>query len=273
MSCRAVWPGLFCLLAGCAAAFGLLTACQDDGAAPRPAQAGPPIEQPADEPDAPPSEAEAAEAAEATEAPVRTLEINCADVGAHLQDTEHRFPLSQQLASAGDAFLEALPGRAYPPSDYPPSGLLCSNSADSLTGETFWLEVFTENTSPDEPPQLAAEAVAYLAEEPSRAGFILPSGQNLFRASSRSLGDHSVLIELYHGHSGICLLTQLAVFAQGYDLLFLRNAIEVTRESSAAAAPAAVSFESKCDASKAARQLTDLDAVARLIAERLAAAP
>ena len=197
----------------------------------------------------------------------RQLTITSADVGAHLEERSYAAGLPSWLEASEDRSLSSLPGRSLTS-----SGIAFSPSDESPTGETFWLHVFT-----DQSEDSAADWVKYVASQPpDLAGVIVPH-HRLFAASflpAPLVGDASVAIELYRGHSGICVRSALLVFAQGRDLVFLFNSIEITSEADAAARPSGrIGLPAHCDLSAVDSRLTDINAIAHLISERLSADP
>ena len=189
-----------------------------------------------------------------------TLEVPDEVVGEHLEATGISVPLDLLLQESDDAEVGALPQRAKAS-----VGLLYQPTLDSQTQETFWFHVIT-----DESEQAAVDWVKYLASQPpSLMRFIAPH-PDLMSAEFRPtpvVGDAAVSIQLISGHSGGCWLSELLVFAQRNALVFLKNAIEITAQEGNVEGPAL------CDETRAQFQLTDIDAIARLISERLSTAP
>lgn len=172
--------------------------------------------------------------------PVLTIDLTAADVGPHLEETTLLAGLPHDLAEMSDPVLSALPQRARAS-----AGKLMQPSSPAETGETFWMHVFSDLSA-----QSATEWVQYLAGLPAGTAlaFTIPQHQ-LFESRFRplpALGDAAVSVELLHGHEGGRWLTQLVVFAQDGAIVFVKSS---RREEFAA--------------------LTDVDAVAALISERL----
>ncbi len=184
--------------------------------------------------------------------PVRTLELTAADIGSHLEDTTLLAGLPLDLAEMSDPILAALPQRALH-SD----GALMQPSPQAQTGETFWMHVFTDVSR-----ESATEWVRYLASLPPGTALAFTSPQHeLFDSAVRPLaeiGDAAVSVALLHGHQGGSWLTQLVVFAQDGAIVFAKVALRVDVPALSAVA---------------IQPLTDLDAVAKLISDRLRAAP
>ena len=202
---------------------------------------------------------------EQAELAVRELIVTSEDVGAHLEERSYAAGLPSWLEESEDEVLSSLPGRALPS-----SGVAFSPSDESATGETFWLHVFTDRSE-----ESAADWVKYVASQPPElAGVIVPH-HRLFAARflpAPLVGDASVAIELYRGHSGICVRSALLVFAQGRELIFLFSSIEITRDvddSSAAAGGNGV--PAHCDLGAVDGLLTDIDGIAHLLSARLSA--
>lgn len=197
----------------------------------------------------------------------RQLTITSADVGGHLEERSYAAGLPSWLEASEDRSLSSLPGRSLTS-----SGIAFSPSDESPTGETLWLHVFT-----DQSEESAADWVKYVASQPPElAGVIVPH-HRLFAASflpAPLVGDASVAIELYRGHGGICVRSALLVFAQGRDLVFLFTSIEITSDvDGGTQAVTALGLPAHCDRSAVDGRLTDLDAIAGLISERLSAEP
>ena len=152
--------------------------------------------------------------------------------------------LALDLAELSDPNLSSLPERALN-SD----GTLMQPSPQAETGETFWMHVFSDVSA-----ESAAEWVRYLASlPPGTALAFINSQHQLFGSDFRSppeLGDAAMSVELLHGHEGGRWITQLVVFAQDAAIVFVKSSRRQEFEA-----------------------LTDIDAVARLISERLRAAP
>ena len=197
----------------------------------------------------------------------RQLTITSADVGTHLEEKSYAAGLPSWLEASEDRTLSSLPGRSLTS-----SGIAFSPSGESPTGETLWLHVFT-----DQSEESAADWVKYVAsQQPDLAGVIVPH-HRLFAASflpAPLVGDASVAIELYRGHSGICVRSALLVFAQGRDLVFLFTSIEITTDDDGSTQTGTrIGLPAHCDRSAGDQRLTDINAIARLISERLSASP
>ena len=264
MAGRSDWTRPVGLIIGClilVAATLMLGSCSDDGA-------NVPVQ-----PQAAPEEQEQDQNSPVVDQPAeqtvreRQLTITSADVGAHLEEKSYAAGLPSWLEASEDRSLSSLPGRSLTS-----SGIAFSPSDESPTGETFWLHVFT-----DQSEDSAADWVKYVASQPpDLAGVIVPH-HRLFAASflpAPLVGDASVAIELYRGHSGICVRSALLVFAQGRDLVFLFTSIEITTDDNGSTqADTRIGLPAHCDQSAVDTRLTDIDAIARLISERLSADP
>ena len=232
----------------------LALACGDSAPEPQPETGGqtsvPPIEQPDPEPDP-----------EASPDDGYTLEVPIEDVGEHLAPTEFEASVASLLEASADGVVAALPARAKAS-----VGKLFQPSVDSPTQESFWLHVFTDQSTQD-----AIDWVKHLgSQDPSLARFLSPHLE-VFQARFRPVpvvGDASVSVELLHGHSNGCWRTDLLVFAQDGLVVLLRNAIEVTREDEGSAQSSARGV-ALCKEAGAVAPLTDIDAIARAISERL----
>ena len=197
----------------------------------------------------------------------RVLTVTSEDVGAHLEPRSYAAGLPSWLEASEDSMVSSLPGRALAV-----SGIAFAPSDDSPTEETLWLHVFS-----DEQEASAADWVKYLASQPPQLASVIVPHHELFDAEflpSPVVGDASVAIELFHGHSGICLRSELLVFAQGAVLVFLFNSIEIT--SDAAGSQTSQSdgvIPQQCEIEQAGTRLTDIDAIANLISDRLSTEP
>ena len=193
-----------------------------------------------------------------------TLVIPNEVVGLHLVPTDIHVPVDLLLAASEDPVLAAWPARTRAS-----VGTLFQPSEDSPTEESFWLHVFTDQTS-----EAAIEWVDYLAAQPpTLAGFLVPH-HDVFEARFRpppEVGDTGAAIVLLHGHRGGCWRSELVVFAQDRRVVLLRNTFEITTDEIGAASAGSAAGE-LCDETKSARQLTDLDAIAQFISEQLASA-
>ena len=189
-----------------------------------------------------------------------TLEVPTEQVGEHLEPTLLEVSVDLLLEASEDEIVAALPMRAKAS-----TGKLFQPSGDSPTQESFWLHIFTDRSQQD-----ATDWVKHLAsQEPAVAGFLTPHHE-VFDAVFRPapvVGDASVWIELRHGHSNGCWRSDLLVFAQDGYVVLLKNAIEVTGETSDAGLPA--SGASRCENPEAPAPLTDLELIAGIISERL----
>lgn len=197
------------------------------------------------------------------EAPLRerVLEIPEDVVGAHLTKQPIEAGLSDWLLAARDPVLAELPERALFA-----SGNLYSAASDSPTNETFWLHIYTDDTFDG-----ATQWVEYVAAQSPAEDDSLP--RELVRHHDRytamalpdpGIGDASLAVQLLHGHSGICVRSQLIVFAQDGVIVFLFTSIEITGESSATAQTPSGAADN-CDISLADAVLTDTISIARWI--------
>ncbi len=204
--------------------------------------------------------------AEASGLRERVLDIPAAVIGEHLVRQPIEAGLSDWLLASRDPVLAELPERARFA-----SGNLYSAAADSPTGETFWLHIFTDETF-----EGATAWVEYAAEQdPSDDGSL---ARELVRhheryAASRmetpELGEAALAVELLHGHSGICVRSQLLVFAQDGVVMFLFASIEITGEPNGSLRMPSGAADN-CDIARAASALTDDRSIARWISEWLA---
>ena len=259
MAVRTAWLGLLGLAACCALVF---AACgEGDGAGV--AEPGGPQPQAANQPDA----AEQPVQPDGDTVRERVLTVTSADVGAHLEPRSYAAGLPSWLEASEDRMLSSLPGRALAV-----SGIAFSPSDDSPTEETLWLHVFT-----DESAESAADWVKYVASQPPQLVSVIVPHHELFDAGflpAPVVGDASVAIELLHGHGGICVRSVLLVFAQGHVLVFLFNSIEITSSApSSRTAQAEGGIPQQCELPRASERLTDIEAVAHLISERLTSEP
>lgn len=208
------------------------------------------------------------EQSDAEESPLRerVLDIPAAVIGDHLVRQPIEAGLSDWLLASRDPVLAELPERARFA-----SGNLYSAAADSPTGETFWLHIFTDETF-----EGAMQWVEYAAEQdPSDDGSL---ARELVRhheryAASRletpELGEAALAVELLHGHSGICVRSHLLVFAQEGVVMFLFASIEITGEPNPSLRMPSGAADN-CDIARAAAALTDNRSIARWISEWLA---
>ena len=212
--------------------------CGDEPAPPLPPQQTQQIEP--DEQAQVPAESSNSPQQETPAPPVLTIDLTAADVGPHLEETTLLAGLPLDLAEMSDPVLSDLPQRARAS-----TGKLMQPSSQAETGETFWMHVFSDRST-----QSATEWVLHLAALPAGTALAFTSPQHqLFESKFRplpELGDAAVSVELLHGHEGGRWLTQLVVFAQDGAIVFVKSS---RREEFAA--------------------LTDVDAVASLISERL----
>ena len=252
---RRAWRGLFALMAGCLIA---VTACGGERPGP-PDQSQPPT--PAEQQDGdgqPQSQPDGEMVRE------RVLTVTSDDVGAHLEPRSYAAGLPSWLEAAEARELSTLPGRALAV-----SGIAFSPSDDSPTEETLWLHVFT-----DESEESAVDWVKYVGSQPPELMSIIVPHHELFAASflpAPVVGDISIAIELYHGHGGICVRSSLLVFAQERVLVFLFNSIEITGQRPDTQAEGAL--PAHCEVRQVASRLTDINAIAQLISERLSVDP
>ena len=194
-----------------------------------------------------------------------TLELPIAFVGDHLESTGLSVGLLYWLEASQDPSVANLPGRSKAS-----AGLLFQPSLGSPTQETFWVHVIT-----DESAAAATDWVKYVASQPPALLRVIFPQHELFGATFRPapiVGDASVSIELRHGHTGGCWQTELLVFAQNGALVFLKSAIEITQERDASAnAQSGGEQAAQCDVTGTVKALTDIDAIAHLISDRLSA--
>ena len=199
--------------------------------------------------------------------PPKELNLKSEDVGAHLEKKTYAAGLPSWLEASDDPMLAALPARAFAS-----SGVVFSPSDESPTGETLWVHVFN-----DESEAMASDWVRYMASQPPTLVGVIVSHHELFGADllpEPQVGDASVAIELFHGHSDICLYSTLLVFAQEHVLVFLFNSIEVTRATDdAAQAENGRGLPLHCNVAAAMNGLTEITAIAALISERLSMPP
>ena len=189
------------------------------------------------------------------------LVINSEDIGAHLVPTGHAVDLGYLLESSDDPHVVALPLRATAD-----SGQFFEPSLDSPTDESFWVHVFTDVSE-----EAAREWVQYVAAQPPSLAHLIVPHHDLFDAgfqTAPAVGEAAVSIALLHGHSGGCWRSDLAIFAQAGAIVFLRNSIEVPRLTASGASGAS---EGPCDSEHAPESLSDINAIAELISERLQA--
>ena len=259
MTVHRFWFGLLGLLACCALA---LTACGDDGDVTDPEPSGTELQ--VEEQTENPDQAAQPDGDAMRE---RVLTVTSEDVGAHLEPRSYAAGLPSWLEASEDPNLSSLPGRSLAV-----SGIAFSPSDDSPTEETLWLHVFS-----DESEESATDWVKYLASQPPQLASVIVPHHELFDARflpSPVVGDASVAIELFHGHSGICVRSALLVFARGAVLVFLFNSIEITSATVASqTAQSAGLIPQHCEVELAANRLTDIDSIAHLISERLSTEP
>ena len=199
----------------------------------------------------------------------RVLDIPTAVIGEHLVRQPIEAGLSDWLLASRDPVLAELPRRARFA-----SGNLYSAAADSPTGETFWLHIFTDDTFAG-----ARQWVEYAAaQDPSDDGSL---ARELVRhheryAASRveppQLGEAATAVELLHGHSGICVRSHLLVFAQDGVVIFLFASIEITGEPDQSVQMPSGAADN-CDLSRAAGALTETRSIGRWISDWLADDP
>ena len=185
------------------------------------------------------------------------------DIGWHVEATSHEAPVAAWLEASEASFLGELPRRAISS-----SGVFFQPSAESPTGETFWLHVFT-----DESGEAANQWVSNIAPNMALVARSLVPAHEVFLAEFRPatpVGDIATSFEIFSGHSGGCWLSQVVIFAQDKVVVLLRNSFEVTRdEQQGAQASGRVDFESMCDALRAGLQLTDIDGVTALVSAQM----
>ena len=259
MAVRTAWLGLLGLVASGAL---VLAACGDNGDVGNPDPSGP--------------EPQVDQQPETTDQPVqpagdtvreRVLTVTSEDVGAHLEPRSYAAGLPSWLEASEDMMLSSLPGRALAV-----SGIAFSPSDDSPTEETLWLHVFTDVSEAS-----SADWVKYLASQPPQLASVIVPHHELFDAEflpAPVVGDASVVIELFHGHSGICVRSALLVFAQGPVLVFLFNSLEITSATAGSQTPQSDgTIPPHCEVERASDRLTDISAIAQLISDRLSTDP
>ena len=174
--------------------------------------------------------------------PTQVLVLSEDDLGGHLKATEWAAGVMEWIAELQDPTLSALPRRALWN-----DGRIFVPSADSPSGETFWLHVFT-----DESPQSAQAWVRYLASLPPDAVLNFTSPEHrLVEAvyiDPPNVGSAALAVELLHGNAGGRFRTEVIVFAQQAAIVILRNSRSESRPA-----------------------LTDLPTIATQISARLAA--
>ncbi len=185
------------------------------------------------------------------------------DPGEHLVETDLEVGLDSWLEILDDPILSDLPRRSFDA-----SGTFYDPSDESTTDESFWLHVFA-----DESAESGLAWIKHLASQPPElASFIVPR-HDVFEASfgpTPPVGAASVSLELLHGHSGGCWRSEVVIFVQLNLVIFLKSAIEITRDSPTTTADQAVAGALRqCDASKSASQITDIDAIAYKIFSQL----
>ena len=177
--------------------------------------------------------------------------ITAADVGGHLVDSQFSAAVPSLIDELGDPELSLLPGRALHD-----AGIVFSPSPGSTTNETLWIHLIT-----DETPEQASAWVRALAIRPASVALRFTSPQHdLFDAlvtGGPDAGDESVTFELLRGHSGGRWRTTVSVFAQDTAIVFIVS----PRRSDAG---------SLLEPEPEGARLTDVEAVARLISQRLA---
>lgn len=197
----------------------------------------------------------------------REFTITSADVGAHLEEKSYEVGLPYWLEASGEPELAALPARALAS-----SGIFFSPSPESTTEETLWLHVFT-----DESDDSAVDWVQFVASAPESLASAIVWHHELFAARlipAPLVGDDSVSVEMFHGHSGLCLRSGLLIFAQERVLVFLFNSIDITIATDGPQpAPGDDGIPAQCAVGGAVKRLTDNDAIALVISERLSADP
>ena len=174
--------------------------------------------------------------------PTQVLVLSESDLGGHLKATEWAAGVMEWIAELQDPTLAALPRRALWN-----DGRIFVPAADSPSGETFWLHVFT-----DESPQSAQAWVRYLASLPPDAVLNFTSPEHrLVEAvytDPPNVGSAALAVELLHGNAGGRFRTEVIVFAQQAAIVILRNSRAESR-----------------------RALTNLRTIATQISARLAA--
>ena len=155
--------------------------------------------------------------------PTQVLVLSENDLGGHLKATEWAAGVMEWIAELQDPTLAALPRRALWN-----DGRIFVPAADSPSGETFWLHVFT-----DESPQSAQAWVRYLASLPPDAvlNFTSPEHRLVEAAYTDppNVGSAALAVELLHGNAGGRFRTEVIVFAQEAAIVILRNSRSESR--------------------------------------------
>lgn len=164
-------------------------------------------------PAAPPQQAPAQPA----EPPTQVLVLTEADVGRHLKATDWAVGVMEWIGELQDRTLAALPRRALWN-----DGRIFVPTAESASGETFWLHVVTDQSA-----EQAQAWVRYLAAQPPSAalGFTSPE-HRLFeavRGEPPQLGGAALAVRLLHGNAGGRYRTELIIFAQDGAIVILCN--------------------------------------------------
>ena len=197
----------------------------------------------------------------------REFTFTSADVGAHLEEKSYEVGLPFWLEASGDETLASLPMRALAS-----SGIFFSPTPESATQETLWLHVFT-----DAAVDSAVDWVKYAGSQPQALASAIVWHHDLFEirlAPAPVVGDAAVSLELFHGHSGLCLRSGLLVFAQSGVLVFLFNSVEITsRTDGSQTATSGGGIPRQCEVERAAERLTEIEAIGHLISERLSSDP
>ena len=149
--------------------------------------------------------------------PTQVLVLSEDDVGDHLKATEWAVGVVEWIAELQDPTLAALPRRALWN-----DGRIFVPAADSPSGETFWLHVFT-----DESAQSAQAWVRYLASLPPDAVLNFTSPEHRLVEAAYTdpprLGSAALAVQLLHGNAGGRFRTEVIVFAQDAAIVILRN--------------------------------------------------
>ena len=200
---------------------------------------------------------------------IRELILTSDDVGSHLEGQQYEANLRSWLESSEDSKIADLPKRVPAEAS---SGIVFSPSQESVTDETLWVHVFT-----DQSVQLAIDWVEHVASGSAQVASVVVPRLQLFGASflpAPSVGAVSVSIEMLYGHSNNCWHSVLLMFAQEGVLVFLLSSIEITREEDGSTEAASDDgLPLHCNVAATTNRLTDVDAIAWLISERLSEEP
>ena len=192
-----------------------------------------------DPPPAPPQQQQIEQPAQEAP-PVQVLTLSAAELGGHLEATEWVAGVMEWIAELQDPALSALSSRALWN-----DGRIFIPTADSPSGETFWLHIFTDVSA-----ESARAWLEYLALQPPSTALSFTSPEHdlieALAVAPPPLGSAALAVRLLHGNAGGRYRTEVIVFAQSAAVVFLCN-------SRRAAAP----------------RLTNLPQIATLISNRL----